>query len=77
MAEQKTNPVVAESAATKPEAPQSGTSDAVVAYLENQLATANRRIAELESILYLYRDHAVAVAELTKAVFEEQKNADG
>ena len=67
--------VAAESATTKPEAPQQGAS--VVEYLEQQLEAARRRIAELESILYLYRDHADALSKLTSAVFEEQKDANG
>lgn len=75
MTPEQSEPVVAESAATKVVASDAATG--VVAYLENQLASANRRIAELEAILYLYRDHATALAELTKAVFEEPKNADG
>ena len=51
---------------------------AVVEYLEDQLTCARERITVLERVLQVYRQHAIALAELTRQVFEEKAddNAD-
>lgn len=57
-----------------PKPVESAPVDSTVKYLEQKLSAAQNEIQQLRALLMVYREHSLALTELTSAVFPAQSS---